>query len=103
MSEVKNYAYNVLNAFDGLAQAHIKTPWTNKIWNAVKWYVVKRILPSKTDIELKQDLEIIYNTIKPLFESVQTAHMIKEGEDLGSPKILRTPNIKKIMDLVEGL
>lgn len=103
MSEVRQYAFKILNAFDGLAQAHIKTPWTNKIWNAVKWYVVNRIFPKKTDAELKKDLEIIYNVLKPLFEQIQSAHMIKEGENLGSPKIPRTPNIKKIMDLVEGL
>ena len=103
MSEVRVYAFNVLNAFDVLAQSHIKTAWTNKIWNAIKWYVTKKVFPTKTDEQLKADLKVIFDSLSPLFEQVQTANLIQEGERLGSPKIPRTLNVKKILSLVEDL
>jgi len=103
MSTVREYAFNAMNAFDVLAQSHIQTAWTNKIWNALKWYVTNRVFPKKTDVELRKDLQVIYDALKPLFEQVQTANMIQEGERLGSPKIPRITDIKKVLSLVDEL
>ena len=98
LSDVKEYAVKTLNCFDELAKPEIKNRVMGKLWDYIKSYTFKIIL-RKPDKELKQNLLKIHNTLGPLFNDVKMSVEIREGENLGSPKIPNVGHLAKIKNL----
>ena len=100
-SQIKIFSFKTLDVVKKIADRKINNSVVKKFWNWFSGNYIKNVIVKTDDAELKQDLEEIYKIIKPLFEKIDTASGIKEGEKLGSTKIPRTRSFKEIMELVE--
>jgi len=103
MSQVKDYAFKVLECFDELAKPEIKNRVFGKIWSYIKNYSAKIIL-QKSDEELKVKLFKIYSTLGLLFNETEMSIQMQQSEALGSPPVPdvgRLGEIKKLTQVDE--
>lgn len=84
LSKPKQFALKTLDAFDALAEQNAKEGWTRRIWKGMKWHVKNRIIPNKTDEQIRNDLKSIYDVIHPLFETLEIGNAVKEARELNS-------------------
>lgn len=112
LSKPKQFAFKTLDAFDSLAQQNAKTDFTKSIWNSMKWIVKNRIIPKKTDEQIRNDLKLIHSTLSPLFETIDTALEIQEarklnlvdGEKSEAQKFIESnKNFKEALEVLEEL
>lgn len=98
-SQIKQTSLDLLKVIDGLAQRKIKRNIVKSFWNRFFVSHAQSIILQTEDAELKQDLNVCYQSLRPIFEMKQISSLITEGEKLGSPKIPRTQEIKKLLEL----
>ncbi len=99
-SQIKNTALKLLSLIDNLAKPRIKNRVVKRFWD---WFFVshgKSAILSTNDSELKIEMKEAYEVLRPIYETVNIASGIKQGEKLGSPKVARVGDIKDIMDLI---
>ena len=84
LSKPKQFAHKVIDAFDVMATANAKTSFTQSVWNSIKWYMKNKIIPNKSDDEVRADLKNIHDTIRPLFQTINTATEIQEARILNT-------------------
>lgn len=99
ISQIKLTSLELLKAIDSIAQGKMKRNIVKSFWNRFFVAHANQIILQTEDSELKQDLNVCYQSLKPIFEMKQVASLIREGEKLGSPKIPRTNEIKKLLAL----
>ena len=103
MSQVKDYAFKVLDCFDELARPEIKNRVFAKIWNYVKNYTYK-IIMRKPDEELKIKLFKIYSVLGPMFNETAMSIEMQKAEALGSvpvPDVGKLGEIKQLTKIDE--
>jgi len=112
LSVPKKYALRTLEAFDRLANQNAKQSWTISIWKSLKWYVRNRVIPKKSDAEVRADLKVIYDELSPMFLELQKGKEVKESRILNSNEGQKTkaqefvesaPDIQETLQLVEEL
>lgn len=95
MSQVKDYAFKVLECFDELARPEIKNRVFARIWNYLKSYTAK-IIMRKPDEELKIKLFKIYSVLGPLFNETSMSIQMQQAEALGS---IPVPDVGKLGEI----
>jgi len=99
-SQIKNTALKLLTLIDNLAKPRISNRVVKRFWD---WFFVshgKSAINSTSDEQLKIAMKEAYDVLRPIYETVNIATGIQEGEKLGSPKIAKIGDIKDIMDLI---
>lgn len=98
-SPIKEVGISLLDIIDQLAKPWITNSITRKFWD---WFFIshaKKAVLGHSDLDLKIALQKGYEKLKPIFENKDFTVQIIEGEKLGSPKIARIGEIKKIMNI----
>ena len=102
LSKPKLFAHKVIDAFDVMATANAKTSFTQSVWNSIKWYMKNKIIPNKSDEQIRSDLKNIHDVISPLFETINTATEIQEARLLNTVQEGATMQKSKAQSFIES-
>lgn len=92
LSDVKQFAVEVLDVFDELARPEIKRSIFKKMWEYLKSYSYKIIL-KKPDAEINEKLLIIHQKLNSRFKDLDMSIEMNAAEKMGSVKI---PNVGQL-------
>lgn len=98
-SKDKQFALEVLQIFDELAQPEIKNRIVGRVWKGVFDYIHKIIL-KKPDEELNKSLLKVYLKLHPKFQQVDMSIEIQKGEALSDVKIPNVGELARARDTV---
>jgi len=103
-SVIKETALSIAGIIDELANQEIKSSYIRKFWNWFFTSHARTIIMKKNDSELKQILEKSYKKLKPIFETTDIMHALKDNR-LNSAemnkKLMQLPNFAIYKDLLE--
>ena len=107
MSEIKKISQNTLLRIDKLVRPRINNALISYFWNKFFIPYGTTILNKIPEPELKAAYTEAYNELKPLFETAQVAHQLKEAKQLNNPKqvelLMKLPNFKKYEEIIDGI
>ena len=89
LSNDKQFAIEVLQIFDELAQPEIKNRVMQKVWGYVFNHIHKIIL-KKPDEEINKSLLKVYLKLHPKFQEVDLSIELQKGEKLSG---IQVPNV----------
>jgi len=101
LSEIRELANNVLEAYNQLAKSQVQHSWTDKIWDVIYRYVRNTIIPKKSEEELQREMYLIFKTMQPYFQRLATNEQANEGKQLGSIPIPPVGQLDKDVKLVQ--
>ena len=106
VSVVRTTAFNIFTKLDTLASKYIKHEIIKRLVNTlVRPRIQNLILRDISEAELKQVLNEAYQDLKPIFENIKTAEMIKDSRKVNTGKMQNfvesLPDYKKYLELVD--
>lgn len=98
----KQYAIRLLETLDKLATKRAESNWAKQIWSALKYYIRTRIIPVKSDKEVKEDLFEIFMELKPLFDQMDVAVDLKQSltDKKINDKVKKLPQYRELAKLL---
>ena len=112
LSRPKQFALQIVDAFDGMATANAKTNFTQSVWKSIKWYMKNKIIPKKSDEETIADLRKMKDIIDPLFKTLDKAEETLLDRKLNSKDGIKSnaqvfienmPDVKAALEVIDEL
>ena len=92
MSEAKDLCYSIFERMDILIQKKLGNMVLVKLYKTIILPYFHWGIKSTSDEDIKENLQFIYNTLKPFFEKKQLKDQLDTAEKLGSVSLDKLHN-----------
>ena len=82
MTEIQNIAYSMLELTDSIVRRKVKNSIVIAMYDRMVLPFFRRQILNTPDSEIKKNLQLAYDNLRPLFEKKQMKDMIDEAEKL---------------------
>ena len=87
MTEIQNIAYSMLELTDSIVRRKVKNSIVIAMYDKMVLPFFRRQIQNTPDVEIKQNLQLAYDNLRPLFEKKQMKDQIDEADKLSGFKL----------------